>query len=489
MLYYLLNATAIWLICLIAFDAFLRRESYHSYNRFYLLGTFALGLLMPLYEWRGDSIVYSTGISRPVVEGAATVKSNIVSTTDNPVAMNWQQWLILLYIAGVAVSMFLLAKEIATLVRMYRRGDKSKDGVWSIIETGKAHSPFSAFRMVFISSKKDYSEEQLKMILHHEEQHGHAMHFIDLMYMQLAKVVFWFHPLVYVYYNRLLTVHEYQADAAVDQDPKTYGQFLIEQTMLGTAPALSHSFNRSPIKKRILMLTRNSSALSKSKMLLALPITLVCVLCFSKNAFSDDKRVKKGNTITYNGNVFELSKEENDTTIVVDPTNGEETMKITVREPRPIKINGKHIYSDYGTDANGFTTITPDINSIGTLNSTSLKQYLLNNMKDVIAKLKDGTYYLDLNYVILNETGAVVYYGYSDLRYRPFRTSTQASNSNQSEVIDEKLKNEFFKKLIQLMKSVPKTKPATVNGKPVNYLILGHAFYDGFNVQDGKITM
>lgn len=237
------------------------------------------------------------------------------------------------------------------------------------------------------------------------------------------------------------------------------------------------------------MLTRNSSALSKSKMLLALPITLVCVLCFSKNAFSDDKRVKKGNTITYNGNVFELSKEENDTTIVVDPTNGEETMKITVREPRPIKINGKHIYSDYGTDANGFTTITPDINSIGTLNSTSLKQYLLNNMKDVIAKLKDGTYYLDLNYVILNETGAVVYYGYSDLRYRPFRTSTQASNSNQSEVIDEKLKNEFFKKLIQLMKSVPKTKPATVNGKPVNYLILGHAFYDGFNVQDGKITM
>lgn len=252
MLYYLLNATAIWLICLIAFDAFLRRESYHSYNRFYLLGTFALGLLMPLYEWRGDSIVYSTGISRPVVERAATVKSNIVSTTDSPAAMGWQQWIILLYIAGVAISLFLLAKEIAILVRMYRRGDKSKDGVWSIIETGKAHSPFSAFRMIFISSKKDYSEDQLKMILHHEEQHGHAMHFIDLMFMQLAKVIFWFHPLVYVYNNRLLTVHEYQADAAVDKDPKTYGQFLIEQTMLGTAPALSHSFNRSPIKKRIL---------------------------------------------------------------------------------------------------------------------------------------------------------------------------------------------------------------------------------------------
>lgn len=475
MLYYLLNATAIWLICLIAFDAFLRRESYHSYNRFYLLGTFALGLLMPLYEWRGDSIVYSTGISRPVVERAATVKSNIVSTSDSPAAMGWQQWIILLYIAGVTVSLFLLAKEIAILVRMYRRGDKSKDGVWSIIETGKAHSPFSAFRMVFISSKKDYSEDQLKMILHHEEQHGHAMHFIDLMFMQLAKVIFWFHPLVYAYNNRLLTVHEYQADAAVDKDPKTYGQFLIEQTMLGTAPALSHSFNRSPIKKRILMLTRSSSALSKSKMLLALPITLVCVLCFSKNAFSDDKRIKKGNTITYKGNVFEMSEEQRDTVIVIDPTNGEEIMKVRMKPPRPLSMNGKSIYSNYSTGV--------DISTIGILTGTSLKQYLFSKLKQEFRQLNDGEYHLDIDNIIINERGKIVYYDYGGLRYQEF-----ADPNNRNKVVDKKTQDLFSKKISSLMNDVPNTQPAMINNQPVLFQIEAMDFHSSFKVKNGDIV-
>lgn len=476
MLYYLLNATAIWLICLIAFDAFLSRESYHSYNRFYLLGTFALGLLMPLYEWRGDSIVYSTGISRPVVEGAATVKSSIVSTTDNPVAMDWQQWLTILYIAGVAVSLFLLIKEIATLVRMYQRGDKSKDGVWSIIETGKSHSPFSAFRMVFISSKNDYNEEQLKMILHHEEQHGHAMHFIDLMFMQIAKVAFWFHPLVYVYYNRLLTVHEYQADAAVDKDPKTYGQFLIEQTMLGTAPALSHSFNRSPIKKRILMLTRNSSALSKSKMLLALPITLVCVLCFSKNAFSDDKRTINGNKVTFKGNVFTMRSYPDDTTIVVDPTNGEEKMLITTRVPMPIAMNGDKIYQEYEIDENGSLNALTDFNTIGTLSSSSIKQAVINEIKDDFIKLPDDNYNLGISNIVLDKNGKIIYYDFEG-----FYASHTATK------LPEDIKKQIDKKIINVINKLS-AQPARFQDKPVIFRIHNKNMYDGITIVKGKVT-
>lgn len=476
MLYYFLNATAIWLICLIAFDAFLRRESYHSYNRFYLLGTFALGLLMPLYEWRGDSIVYSTGISRPVVERAATVKSTIVSTTDSPVAMGWQQWIILLYIAGVTVSLFLLAKEIAILVRMYRRGDKSKDGVWSIIETGKAHSPFSAFRMVFISSKNDYSKEQLKMILYHEEQHGHAMHFIDLMFMQLAKVVFWFHPLVYVYNNRLLTVHEYQADAAVDKDPKTYGQFLIEQTMLGTAPTLSHSFNRSPIKKRILMLTRNSSALSKSKMLLALPITLVCVLCFSKNVFSDDKRTINGNKVTFKGNVFTMRSYPEDTTIVVDPTNGEETMKITSRAPIPVTMNGNKIYQEYEIDENGSMSPLTGFNTIGTLSSTSIKQAIINEIKEYFVQLPDDNYNLGISNIVLDKNGKIVYYDFEG-----FYASHTATK------IPEDVKKQIDRKIITLVNKLS-AQPARFQDKAVIFRIHNKNMYDGITIAKGKIT-
>ena len=66
MLQYLLNATAIWLISLVRFDIFLRRESYHGYNRFYLLLTFLLGALLPLWQWQDDGAIYNAALQRPV---------------------------------------------------------------------------------------------------------------------------------------------------------------------------------------------------------------------------------------------------------------------------------------------------------------------------------------------------------------------------------------------------------------------------------------
>src|SRR5690606_14038589 len=113
--------------------------------------------------------------------------------------------------------------DVLSIIRLYRIGTKSKDGTWTIIETGKHQSPFSAFRYVFISSKANYTYEELEMILAHEEQHGHLLHFIDVLIYRIASIVFWFNPMIYLLEKRLLIVHEYQADAAVNSMPSEYG--------------------------------------------------------------------------------------------------------------------------------------------------------------------------------------------------------------------------------------------------------------------------
>jgi len=51
MVSYLLNVSAIWLLSLLCFDIFLKRETYHAMNRAYLLATLVLGLLIPLMTW------------------------------------------------------------------------------------------------------------------------------------------------------------------------------------------------------------------------------------------------------------------------------------------------------------------------------------------------------------------------------------------------------------------------------------------------------
>ena len=281
MLQYLLGATTTWLVSLVLYDIFLRRENYHGYNRFYLLFTFLLGSFLPL--WQGLRAGHNFTYTPDRVFGAS---------------VEWGKWLAVIYLCGVALALFLLFIDIFKLVAFYRIGNKSTEEGWTIIETGKEHPPFSYLDILFITSRASYSDDEWNMILSHEKQHSILLHLIDLLLMQLARIIFWFHPLVYIYNKRLLLVHEYQADMASSQQPKEYGRFLVEQAVLQAAPALSHSFNRSPIKNRIIMLTKNASprtGTSNLKLLLVVPLTLACLFFFTKNSFSEN-RIKPGAT-------------------------------------------------------------------------------------------------------------------------------------------------------------------------------------------------
>ncbi|HLO70443.1 MAG TPA: M56 family metallopeptidase [Flavipsychrobacter sp.] len=477
MLQYLLNMTAIWLLSLLIFDLFLRKESFHSYNRLYLIVTLLTGILLPLWSLQESDIVYITKVTEPAIENVSAVKKTIVQSTVAETTTDYGRLLFYAYATGVVVGLLLILKEVLTIVRLYRKGDKTKDGVWTIIETGKSHSPFSAFRYVFISNKQDYSNDELRMILSHEEQHGHALHFIDLTIFQLTKILCWFNPLVYIYHNRLLVVHEYQADAAVDKTPAEYGRFLIEQALLSPAPSLSHSFNRSPIKNRIMMLTRKTSALAQRKRAIAIPLLLVCVLCFTKNAFSDDKRKIDGNKVTYKGNVITMQTFPEDTTIVEDPTTGEEKIVVKRMNPRPKLLNGEKIWYDYEKDANGEHLPVADLNTIGTLSASSIIQTVVNEIKNELTQLPDDQYNLGLNNVMLNKEGEIAYYDFEG-----FRASHTATK------IPEDLKKYIDKKIVAVMDKLA-AKPATIKGKPIIYMTANGDFFRNITVEKGKIML
>ncbi len=241
------------------------------------------------------------------------------------------------------------------------------------------------------------------MILVHEKRHTSLFHFIDLLLLQTARLLFWFHPLVYIYNKRLLLVHEYQADGAAANQPKVYGSFLVEQAMLQPAPTLTHSFNRSPIKNRIVMLTRKSSAASRTKMLVFIPLALVCIVCFSKNSFSQ-RFERKGNKVTYRGNTFTLSEPMHDTVEMIDPVSGNTTTKVIIKDPTPIKMNGKTIV-EYPNEPARYTGGDKD-----------LRKYLLTNMREELGNLKEGYYKLEISDIIIDANGKIVYFDYQDMK-------------------------------------------------------------------------
>ena len=469
MLQYLLNATAIWLISLLSYDIFLRRESYHSYNRFYLLATFVLGALLPMLQWHDYGAIPATSGLDPVARVIAA-KQTIMDAGSPAAEIDWSVWLTVTYCLGAVVALTICCIDIIKLGRYSRAGNKVIQGNWAIIETGKEHTPFSFRNTLFVCSRAQYSGEEWQMILSHESRHSTLFHIADVVLLQLAKIIFWFHPLVYMYNKRLLLVHEYQADSVAAPQPQVYGRFLVEQAMLRSAPSLSHSFNRSPIKNRIVMLTRNSSALAKSKMLVFVPVALVCLLCFSKDSFSQ-KFEKKGNVVTYRGNKFEYAIPYGpDTVTMTDPVTGKEVQKIVSFDAVPMKMNGEKIYRSDSV------TVLP------AWKDGAFEEYILNQLTNELNQLPDGEYSINMNNVVIDKKGKAVFY-----EYRGFYDVRGFTDENK--IVPEKLRNTVSKKIDELVRKAPVKKPASLHGKSVTVLADAYLARYKITVQNHKATI
>ncbi len=509
MLQHLLNTTAIWLISLFLFDVFLRRESYHGYNRFYLMFTFLLGAILPLLQFNKVEKLYGERLSQPLNE-MIRVKQTIV-TASAPItnSISGEEWLLLLYIMGALVVLTTLAADIFKVVSYYSKGRKTNADGWTIVCTGKEHAPFSKLNILFVSSKKQYSPAEWDMILVHEKRHATLLHFIDLLLMQLSRILLWFHPLVYVYNNRLLLVHEYQADTASAALPKVYGTFLVEQAMLRGAPIITHSLNRSPIKKRILMLTRKSNSAARTKMLVFVPLAMVCIVCFTKNSTSKEFR-KKGDKVTYRGNTIELSKPVTDTLKKEDVTNSLTIQQVIVTSPKPVKLNGEAIPQNV------------DKGPVFTGSEGNIRNYIIKNAREQLTALEDGMYTLDISNILIDEKGEVAYFNFEDVKrsrrqeeiitIKPAQVEVSKkpdpeitvtiTSGPQAGTTGRLLRNtgeKYFaeispenqeaihRKVNELMKDAPRFTPATVSGKKVSATYQCPQFWNHFKVEQHKL--
>jgi len=492
MIQYLLNLTAIWLLSLIVYDLFLKKEVYHSYNRAYLLVTFLTGIFLPMWQWADNSVIYSSNYGKQVIK-AVSIKQDIIASATPENSLTIENYLWIAYIIGVVVGIVLLTIEIFKLLRLYRSGNRSKEGDWVLIETAKGHAPFSIFNYLFVDSKEQYDDAQWHIILTHEAYHRNSLHFIDQLLIQIGKIMFWFNPLVYAYHNRLLLVHEYQADKISAEQPQQYGQFLIEQAMLHTAPTLSYSFNRSPIKKRIIMLTKRSSTWASGKKIVAVPLIILCILCFTNNVFSDDRK-RVGNVVTYKGNKITIETLI-DSEIVVESKTGEKSYVVTKMEKVSL-FNGRKVYIENSENSTADYPITK-------YGEEYLQKYLTDKLRNEINKLDEGTYKVAVFQIVVDENGKVVYYENEGLRrdanFGPdVITYDNPADKNKEEKlvkdgtykkavylkkIDPKLKKRIESKVNVAMDIAPILKPFIVNGKKVPYLLSIEVPFGAFEVK------
>ncbi|MCB0531010.1 MAG: M56 family metallopeptidase [Saprospiraceae bacterium] len=272
---YLLQVSLFWGLFALLYNLLLRRETFFRANRFYLLGTLAAGLLMPLTYGLAPAIGLGPDAFPAYLPEFTIVLQQVGHSADNWSGIQYLAWIYGIGSAFTAMRMLWGVFRIARLIRQSPAEQLPVGGV--LLRTPAAVVPFSFFHWIFVPTDFDNRPDDKNMLLH-ELAHVRAWHSVDVLLLEILCIVFWFHPLAHWYRRSLRTVHEYQADAAASDQTtrKQYSLLLLRQTQPQLALSFANHFFQSPLKQRLLMLNRKHSPLTRRwKFGLVLPVALV----------------------------------------------------------------------------------------------------------------------------------------------------------------------------------------------------------------------
>ncbi len=286
MITYLLEVTISWTLLYLVFFLFLRKLTFFEINRWFLIVALLIGLLFPglkmiaLDLWQDGS----AGLPAMILQ-MQELPYQMAHTIENPAFRSTDALFTILKVIYLLGLSFFLARFIFglhTIRSLYNKGDKEYHHSYTLVHTAADHLPFSFFQSVFISRAIPLPGAY-QQVIQHELEHVKHRHTIDVLFVEIINITFWFHPLIYLYKTALRQTHEYLADAAVIKDTprKMYGHILLRQSLSGIQIALAHSFFQSHIKNRInMMYQKKSGRTAWLKYTLALPVLLILTMAF-----------------------------------------------------------------------------------------------------------------------------------------------------------------------------------------------------------------
>ena len=275
----------------------LRREHCLNVNRFFLLLTLALSLVLPLVHPQvvvprptvASGGGYLLELPGMVAEApAAAVQQSVAEVSADAVrGVDVRTVLGVLYWAGVALSVLILVVRYGVLWHKLQKYVFVRQGRFRVAVTDREEPSFSFFRYI-VAGRGGMTDAELQQVLRHERLHAAQGHSWDRLAVQLVCCLLWFDPFVWLYGRDLREVHEYLADEAVLQqggegEYKSYLRLLYCQITGMQYVPIVNSFHFSTIKNRITMMKQPKSHKGWVKALAALPVAALLLFANCKN--------------------------------------------------------------------------------------------------------------------------------------------------------------------------------------------------------------
>ena len=281
-LLYLLKANVALLLFAAAYFGLLRRLTFFTLNRAYLVfallfaaGYPALPLPALLPAEATPTVVFA------MVEATGAAPSAAPAAPVAP-PVDWAAVGVALYAAGAAVLLVRLLVQLLALTRLRRRARLAvvQDRPVRILD--EPISPFSFWQTIYLNPAQ-HAAPELAAVLRHEQVHVRQWHTLDVLLAQAAQAMAWCNPAVWLLRRALLDNLEYLADEAVLEtglvDRRAYQYSLLRLSHVAAGPSLVSSFTFPTLKNRVIMMNAPASALAQTgRYLLALPLALSLAL-------------------------------------------------------------------------------------------------------------------------------------------------------------------------------------------------------------------
>jgi hypothetical protein len=266
----------------------LRRLTFYSWNRWYLLVYTVTCFYIPFIDVAGllgwnkmdDNNVFNKIPSINLLNAAGTAGE---AETTSHAFINWLiKMAPLIIAAGAVILLVRLAVQYISFLRFKSKAILINDERVKIYSVEKNIIPFSIGNSIFVNIDL-HNNDGLKEIIRHEFVHVKQKHTIDILFTEILCIINWYNPFAWLIRYAVRQNLEFIADNNVLQsgiDKKEY-QYLLLKVIGVSHFSIAPQFNFSSLKKRIVMMNKIKSArIHLVRFLFVLPLIATLLLAF-----------------------------------------------------------------------------------------------------------------------------------------------------------------------------------------------------------------
>lgn len=268
----------------------LRNERFHEWNRYYLVLSSSISLILPFIKWSALFSNYSSS-KRIYVAELQSITIQASGHLPHSGGWSWITWMGILYALIAIIFIVILTTGLVKIKNRIRQGNKQRFPVFTLVTHPLIDSPFSFFRYIFWNDTFSLKTPEGIHIFRHELAHVQEKHSADKLWMEIILAVGWINPFFHLMRKELHIIHEFIADRRACSNsnsgdpeyfsPHDYASLLVRQYLQTPQISLANHFFQRQLSRRVKMIVRDhKSKFSYIKRVMAIPIMLAVALFF-----------------------------------------------------------------------------------------------------------------------------------------------------------------------------------------------------------------